>query len=258
LGRILERETAWLPQTKFSPPLLRDDFVPRRRLFEALRSAAGSHALTLISAPAGYGKTTLLASFSDRPVAWISLDEGDNDLALFFHSLVLALQRLNPEFGTEARAILHQIGSLAYTEAQTLYVEGTTAALRGDPGKTEELWTSALPEVERTPSLRPYLVAVLYFIGRTQWMQGRLDEARQAEARIAEIADPQEYPESAVARRLMRALAIPFGWIIAYCTGDCVLRAGLFFNIGNWLNLIFGLLAAVALGVHLRRRKAAG
>lgn len=46
-------------------------------------------------------------------------------------------------------------------------------------------------------------------------------------------------------------LAIPFGWIIAYCTGDCVVRAGLFFNVGNWLNLIFGLLAGVSLGLRV-------
>jgi hypothetical protein len=46
-------------------------------------------------------------------------------------------------------------------------------------------------------------------------------------------------------------LAIPFGWITAYCTGDCVVRAGIFFNVGNWLNLIFGLLAGIALGLRV-------
>ncbi|MBM3179255.1 MAG: hypothetical protein FJZ86_02765 [Chloroflexi bacterium] len=53
-------------------------------------------------------------------------------------------------------------------------------------------------------------------------------------------------------------LAIPFGWKVAYCTGDCVARAGLFFNVGNWLNLIFGLLAGMALGLQLAQKKSAG
>lgn len=53
-------------------------------------------------------------------------------------------------------------------------------------------------------------------------------------------------------------LAIPVGWIAAYCTGDCPAQAGLFFNTANWLNLIFGLLAAVALALQLRQFKAAG
>jgi hypothetical protein len=46
-------------------------------------------------------------------------------------------------------------------------------------------------------------------------------------------------------------LAIPFGWSVAYCTGDCAARAGIFFNTANWLNLIFGLLAAISLGFCL-------
>lgn len=48
-------------------------------------------------------------------------------------------------------------------------------------------------------------------------------------------------------------LVIPVGWIAAYCTDDCPARAGVLFNTANWLNLIFGLLAAVAIGMHLRR-----
>ena len=53
-------------------------------------------------------------------------------------------------------------------------------------------------------------------------------------------------------------LAIPVGWIIAYCTGPCVARAGIFFNLANWLNLILGLLAAAALALQLGSKKAAG
>lgn len=52
----------WLVQTKLYPPRLRDDIVLRPHLFAALTQAIDDHALTLISAPPGYGKTTLLAT----------------------------------------------------------------------------------------------------------------------------------------------------------------------------------------------------
>lgn len=52
-------------------------------------------------------------------------------------------------------------------------------------------------------------------------------------------------------------LAMPVGWSTAYCTGDCSSSAGILFNIANWLNLIFGLLAAVVLVLQLRSKKVA-
>ena len=55
-------KNAWLAQTKFLPPLLREDFVPRQHLVDTLQKAVHTHSLTLISASPGYGKTTLLAS----------------------------------------------------------------------------------------------------------------------------------------------------------------------------------------------------
>ena len=51
-------------------------------------------------------------------------------------------------------------------------------------------------------------------------------------------------------------LAIPVGWSTVYCTGDCSASAGILFNLANWLNLIFGLLAAVVLVLQLRPKKA--
>jgi hypothetical protein len=53
-------------------------------------------------------------------------------------------------------------------------------------------------------------------------------------------------------------LVIPVGWITAYCTGPCIANAGVFFNLGNWLNLILGLLAGVALVLQLGQKKTAG
>ena len=83
----------WLTQTKFMSPRLRDDIVPRRRLLDALYTAIRHHALMLVSAPAGYGKTTLPTSLAatspDLSVAWIFLDEDDNDPIRFLSALAL-------------------------------------------------------------------------------------------------------------------------------------------------------------------------
>ncbi len=99
----------WLTQTKLTPPCLREDLVPRRQLLEVLHTAVNAHALTLVSAPPGYGKTTLLASlpvaFPNVPVAWLSLDEEDNDPARFLAALIGALQRLTPSFGPNLQAL---------------------------------------------------------------------------------------------------------------------------------------------------------
>ena len=101
---------------------------------------------------------------------------------------------------------IKQIGGLAYTEAQIRYVRGITTALGGDPGKTEEDWAQYLPHLKKNPVLRPYTVVVFYFIGRMQWMQKKFDRARQTAEQITAIADPEEYPETMMARKLMRSL----------------------------------------------------
>lgn len=82
----------------------------RESILEGLHEAAG-YKLTLIAAPAGYGKTTLLSIWtreSDLPAAWLSLDADDNDPALFLHYLIAALQTLHPQAG---RASLSQLKS---------------------------------------------------------------------------------------------------------------------------------------------------
>jgi LuxR family maltose regulon positive regulatory protein len=101
--------TAWLPQTKFYPPAARPDLVPRPHLAAALHAAAGAR-LTLITAPAGYGKTTLVAEWLATPPApasaWLALDAGDNDLARFLTALIAAVRRLAPACGTRAAALI--------------------------------------------------------------------------------------------------------------------------------------------------------
>ncbi|UCD41164.1 MAG: hypothetical protein JSV69_11315 [Chloroflexota bacterium] len=86
--------------TKFYIPAALPNQVIRRRLLTRLdEGLQGGNRLTLISAPAGYGKTTLLGEWIRRSrfsAAWLSLDEGDNDPARFMSYLLTALRRIQP------------------------------------------------------------------------------------------------------------------------------------------------------------------
>ena len=100
-----------LLETKLHVPRWRRSLVARPRLSERLSRGAES-ALTLVSAPAGFGKTTLLAEWlaaapaDGRSVAWLSLDQRDNDPALFWTYLVAALKTAAPGTGAGALSLL--------------------------------------------------------------------------------------------------------------------------------------------------------
>jgi len=94
--------------TKLYIPPVRPDLVPRPRLIERLNQGM-AYKLTLISAPAGFGKTTLLSEWipqSERPVCWVSLDPGDNDSTRFWCYLIAALQMLQRQLGENALSLL--------------------------------------------------------------------------------------------------------------------------------------------------------
>lgn len=94
--------------TKLYLPPLRPNVVSRPRLIERLNEGL-HHKLTLISAPSGFGKTTLVSEWIagyERPVAWLSLDEGDNDPTLFLTYLVAALQTIAPNIGEGVLGVL--------------------------------------------------------------------------------------------------------------------------------------------------------
>jgi LuxR family transcriptional regulator, maltose regulon positive regulatory protein len=87
--------------TKLHTPRPRTNLVARPRLTERL-AAALSTPLTLVAAPAGFGKTTLITSWlaaSPAAAAWIALDADDNDLSIFTRYLVAAARNLAPEAG---------------------------------------------------------------------------------------------------------------------------------------------------------------
>ncbi len=94
--------------TKLYIPRLRPNVVSRPRLLERLTE--GLHRkLTLISAPAGFGKTTLVSEWVEgieRPAAWLSLDEGENDPARFLTYLVAAVQTIAATIGEGVLGVL--------------------------------------------------------------------------------------------------------------------------------------------------------
>ena len=84
--------------------------VLRPRLTAALSKALTS-SLTLVSAPAGYGKTTLVSSWlreTDIPSAWLSLDEGDNDPIRFLQYFITALQKIVPSIQPDLLGVLQE------------------------------------------------------------------------------------------------------------------------------------------------------
>src|SRR6266581_9221393 len=88
-----------LMRTKLYRPRSSSDVIPRARLIERLNAGLGGN-VTLLSAPAGFGKTTLLVEWLetiDRPAAWLSLDDNDNELPVFVHALGAALQTIFPD-----------------------------------------------------------------------------------------------------------------------------------------------------------------
>lgn len=91
-----------LLSTKLQAPAVRRELVGRGSLVNQLRDGATGR-LTVVTAPPGWGKTTLLAAWrlveGDRhPFAWVSLDEGDNDPARFWSYVVEALRAAGPGF----------------------------------------------------------------------------------------------------------------------------------------------------------------
>ena len=98
-------------ETKLYRPKWRPGLVSRARLIERMRHG-DEHRLMLVSAPAGFGKTTLLAEWlaqspdTDASAGWVSLDRSENEPALFWAYVVRALQKVQPGLGEQALAML--------------------------------------------------------------------------------------------------------------------------------------------------------
>jgi LuxR family transcriptional regulator, maltose regulon positive regulatory protein len=107
-----------LLQTKLHPVRPQPGLVERERLMSALDEIP-TRRLTLISASAGFGKTTAISAWLERskyPAAWVSLDAGDNSLTRFLHYVVVALQSLDPAIGVGVRKLI-ETSSVTATNA---------------------------------------------------------------------------------------------------------------------------------------------
>ena len=103
-----------LLKTKINAPPPRPQLIARRRLLDLLWEGL-SRPLTLITAQAGFGKTTLLTSALDEirngaRVAWLSLDEDDSDPMRFLYYLVATLQTVEPAAGRAPISLLGRLG----------------------------------------------------------------------------------------------------------------------------------------------------
>jgi LuxR family maltose regulon positive regulatory protein len=123
--------------TKLHVPRPRPGFVPRTRLVGALGEGL-ARGRVLVCAPAGFGKTALLADWArggGQPVAWLGLDDGDSDPARFWRYAAAALDRARP-------GLAGRVGPLLGPPSPTSF-EGLVTALindlAADPGPDEVL-----------------------------------------------------------------------------------------------------------------------
>jgi len=128
--KIATVEPTLLTTKLFIPPA-RPGLVARPRLMECLQSAL-SCGLILVSAPAGFGKTTLVSEWVRRNkdktgIAWVSLDEGDNDPVRFWDYFIAALRTIKPTAGETALSLLHSPQPYPTESVLTALINDVTA-----------------------------------------------------------------------------------------------------------------------------------
>ncbi len=144
-----------LSTKNFIPPA-RANLVNRHRLIEKL-DAGLNHKLTLISAPAGFGKTTLVRSwinhldtqttgqakqkFESVKAAWVSIDERDNDPALFWLYIIAAFQTIIPEFGENIQTMLNSAATFSHNVVVTMLINELVEYQQNNQATTQFLLT---------------------------------------------------------------------------------------------------------------------
>jgi LuxR family maltose regulon positive regulatory protein len=112
--------------TKVSLPILRNIVVPRAKVLKQLSEGVqDKHILTLVSAPAGYGKTTTIRMWVENagyPVAWVSLEKSDNDLKQFVTYFLTALQQADDELGLAALEVVENVQEIHLPRILSLLV----------------------------------------------------------------------------------------------------------------------------------------
>jgi LuxR family transcriptional regulator, maltose regulon positive regulatory protein len=123
-----------LLHTKFNIPRTTTTLLARPRLSNRLSQQPNGY-LTLLSAPAGFGKTTLVVDWlrqQECPAAWLALDEQDNDPVLFWRYLITAVQQADGRLGQRAQAALAITGRASLETAVTLLLNDIVSHLPAD------------------------------------------------------------------------------------------------------------------------------
>src|SRR5437764_7185379 len=113
MNMVQQHTDQFLLTTKLSIPHIHAGLVARPRLFEQLQTGM-QLPLTLLAAPAGFGKTMLLSAWvqwSKRPVGWVSLDSNDNDPVQFWAYVITALDKVHPGIGKAPLSLLQSAQS---------------------------------------------------------------------------------------------------------------------------------------------------
>ena len=210
--------------TKLYMPAPRPDLVPRPRLTTRLDKGL-ARGLVLVCAPAGYGKTVLLAEWArhgGHPTGWLSLDAGDNDPARFWRHAVAALDRARPGIGERLAPLL---GPPAPSSFQGL-VTALINELAAQPGDDEALLVLDDYHVIGSQQLHESLAFLLEHLPAGMCIllasrsdpplplprlraRGQLTEVREAELRFtpAEAGELLQHAASALPYASVAALA---------------------------------------------------
>jgi LuxR family transcriptional regulator, maltose regulon positive regulatory protein len=221
--------------TKLHLPQARRDLVPRPRLFERLHQGLSSK-LTVVSAPAGFGKTMLVSAWIAMrnahqalpPAAWVALDAGDNDPVRFWRYVITACQTFDAAIGRSALALLHGAQQPSWETVLTTFIN----ELAQLPGKgvlvLEDYHVITAPQIhEMVLFLLDHLPTTLHLIMTTRSdpqlplarlrAQADLNELRAADLRFS-LTETQAFFQQVLSRPLAaemleRLEARTEGWV---------------------------------------------
>ncbi len=189
-----------LLHTKLRVPGSTPTLLTRPRLNQQLNLRPNGH-LTLLSAPAGFGKTTLATDWVRQqaaPTAWLTLDEQDNDPILFWRYLIAALQTVDPRLGQRAQAALAAFTRVSLETAVTFLINDIINYIAQDTILTLVLddfqWVHSAPIYQSLNYLLQHQPPQLHLLLLTRAdpslslarlrVEGRLVELRAADLRL--------------------------------------------------------------------------
>ena len=149
---MTENRSLWdvsLLKTKIQIPKFPSEIVARPRLVKIFHEALKGE-LTLVSAPAGFGKTTLVSEWignSELPVAWLSLDQGDNNPIEFWQYITAAIGTINPDVGKRAEAVYDPFHESGLERWIGLLINDVVIAIESDDPSNQEGKESETPWV---------------------------------------------------------------------------------------------------------------